>query len=108
MSEQVQNDQSTAILKELSDIKSALAVNSNETINIKQRVTELQVDVKEIKNDFINRREFNEQVQALKQQYDSQYKGLKEKVNLLQKIIYSVFGIIGVTVLAAILKSVIK
>jgi elongation factor P--beta-lysine ligase len=108
MSDQLANDQSTAILKELSDIKSALAVNSNETTNIKQRVTELQVDVKEIKNDFINRREFTEQVQALKLEYDEKFKTLKETVELLWKIIYSIFGVIGLTVLGAIIKLVIK
>ncbi len=91
------NDQSTAILKELSDIKSSLAVNTNETANIKQRVTELQVDVKDIKNDFINRREFNEQITAL-----------AGRVDFFQKIVYSVFSIVGIAILGAILKSVLK
>jgi len=96
MSDQAPNDQSTAILKELSDIKSSLAVNTDETANIKQRVTELQVDVKEIKNDFINRREFNEQIATL-----------SGRVDFFQKIVYSVFSVIGIAVLAAILRLVI-
>lgn len=54
------NYQSTAILKELSDIKSNLAVNSTETINIKATITEIKDDIKEIKNDAIPRREFND------------------------------------------------
>ncbi len=97
MSDQVVNDQSSAILKELSDIKSSLAVNTNETANIKQRVTELQVDVKEIKNEFVNRRELSEKL-----------KPLADKISLLQKIVYSVFSVIGLTVLGAILKLVLK
>lgn len=97
MSDQPLNDQSTAILKELSDIKSSLAVNTNETANIKQRVTELQVDVKEIKNDFINRREFNEQITAL-----------SGRVDFFQKIVYSVFSVIGLAIAGALLKLIIK
>ena len=97
MPDQIANDQSTAILKELSDIKASLAVNTNETGNIKQRVTELQVDVKEIKNDFVNRREFNEQLTAL-----------AKRVDFFQKIVYSVFSVIGLSILGAILRLIIK
>lgn len=59
------NNHNSTVLKELSDIKASLAVNTNETANIKQRVTELQVDIKEIKNEYINRREFNETITTL-------------------------------------------
>lgn len=39
----------SAILRELSDIKSSLSVNTNETSNIKASVTEIKADVKDLK-----------------------------------------------------------
>ncbi len=48
-------DNQSVLMRELSDIKASLAVNTNETANIKQRVTELQVDVKELKTDVAGR-----------------------------------------------------
>lgn len=41
-------DDHTTILKELSDIKASLAVNTNETSNIKTTVGEVKVSVKEV------------------------------------------------------------
>lgn len=52
---QLANYQSTAILKELSDIKANLAVNSNETKNIKESVTDLRADVKDLKLNVADR-----------------------------------------------------
>src|SRR5689334_11465800 len=97
MSDQSLNDQSTAILKELSDIKSSLAVNTNETANIKQRVTELQVDVKEIKNDYIVRREFNEQVA-----------NLRDDISFFKKIVYAGFSVMGLAIASAVFKLIFK
>ena len=48
------------ILKELSDIKSSLAVNTVETQNIKGVIVEIKEDVKDIKNDYMSRREYQE------------------------------------------------
>ena len=57
MSDQV-NIQSTEqsrdnIMKELSDIKSSLAVNTNETSNIKATVNEIKQTIKDIQNRYI-------------------------------------------------------
>ena len=71
--DQVANNQSTAILKELSDIKSSLAVNTTETANIKTTIGEIKGDIREIKADFVSRREFTDttkDVGALKKQMD--------------------------------------
>jgi hypothetical protein len=73
---QVSNYQSTAILKELSDIKSNLAINSTETNNIKSAIIEIKTDLREIKADFVTRREHNE---ILKDVSDS-----KKKVEKLE------------------------
>jgi hypothetical protein len=50
------------IMKELSDIKSSLAVNTNETANIKASIGEIKGDIKDIKDDSVNRREHTEVV----------------------------------------------
>lgn len=90
-------DQSVAILKELSDIKSALAVNTNETANIKQRVTELQVDVKEMKSDSVTPRELDEKLAAL-----------KEDISFFKKIVYSSLAFMAAAIATAIFKLIFK
>lgn len=53
-------DATATVLKELSDIKASLAVNTSETANIKGNITDIKTDMREIKNDFVNRRELND------------------------------------------------
>lgn len=73
MSDQINNNVDvSSVMKELFDIKSNLAVNSNETQNIKVLIAEIKTDIKIIKNDFVNRRELSEILS-----------GTKEKVDLL-------------------------
>lgn len=67
------NDQQSAILKELSDIKASLAVNTNETANIKQALSEMKLDIKEIKNDFASRRELTQGLETIRNQIPSGY-----------------------------------
>lgn len=86
MNETSQNQ--AAVLKELSDIKSSLAVNTNETANIKTSITEIKVDIKEIKNDFITRREMTDAVALI-----------SDQINPLKKIVY---GCVAVILLGAI------
>ena len=85
------------ILKELSDIKASLAVNTNETANIKASVAEIKSDMKEIKNDFVTRREFNE---ALKE--------VREQIKPLKKFLYGLISVVGVGIIGAVLKLIFK
>ncbi len=84
---QLSNPHSATILKELSDIKANLAVNSNETANIKQSISEIKVDVREIKDDSVTRREFSDAM-ILTQ-------NLQKDVSFLQKIAYGGLSILG-------------
>lgn len=77
-----------SVLKELSDIKASLAVNTSETSNIKANISEIKVDMKEIKNDFITRRE----LEGYKQEVTDQLDPLKK----------SVYGVISITAVAMI------
>ncbi len=88
MDSDIQSNSHTAtIMKELSDIKSSLAVNTNETANIKGRIGEIQSDVKEIKNDSVNRREFTETLSTIA--------SMQKDVQFLQKIAYGGLAILG-------------
>lgn len=98
--EQTQNNINNShvldIMKELSDIHTNLAINSNETQNIKATVNEIKVDVKAFKNDFISRLEFNEAIAIL-----------KEEINPLKKLLFGLLITVGITVLASLLKLVV-
>lgn len=50
----------TTILKELSDIKSSLAVNTSETSNIKATIGEIKSDVRDIKINSVTQEQHNE------------------------------------------------
>lgn len=86
------NNATNSILKELSDIKSNLAVNANETTNIRNSLGEMRVDIKEIKSDFVSRRESNEAFKEIKdtivaikkteEAQDLVIDGLKSKINI--------------------------
>ncbi len=85
--EQTTATHTSTILKELSDIKASLAVNTNETANIKASISEIKVDVKEIKNDTVNRREFTEVLATVA--------SLMKDVSFLQKVAYGGLAILG-------------
>lgn len=87
-----QNHSNITILKELSDIKTAQAVMGEKISNLDKTQIEIKSDIKEIKNDFINRREFDETIAGL-------------GVNLIKKDVDSLkefrWRLAGVTGLAA-------
>ncbi len=60
-------------------------------------ITEIKTDIKEIKSDYIIRREFNEAL-----------KDIRLQLAFFQKIVYSVFAVMGLTVLGALFKLIIK
>ncbi len=97
MNDNSQNTDSSAILKELSDIKSSLAVNTNETANIKSSISEIKSDMKDIKNDFITRREMTESMTLL-----------REEVGPLKKIVYGCVGFVLIGFISAALVLVYK
>lgn len=94
--ERKQNDNQSVLLKELSDIKSSLAVNTSETANIKGSITEIKTDIREIKADFVNRREFNDGLGAI-----------RSELNPLKKIIYGLVSVILIAVIGAIVQLVL-
>ena len=49
------NNHQSILMRELSDIKAALAVNTNETANIKLNLAELKTDIKDLKLNVADR-----------------------------------------------------
>lgn len=94
--EQVSNYQSTAILKELSDIKSSLAINTTETANIKQNISEIKNDMRDIKNAFVTQIEFKAEITKI-----------KEELSPLKKFVYGLVTAVILSVLGAVLRLVI-
>lgn len=78
--------QASAILKELSDIKATLAVNTTETVNIKGTISEIKADIKEIKTSGISRPEFNSALEVIRKQipdetdHEDRIRALENKV----------------------------
>ncbi len=86
-----------SILLGIGEIKANLAVNTAETKNIQKDIDEVKNDIKEIKKDFVSRREFNEGLAAV-----------RDEISPLRKFVYWTIGGFGLAVLAAIANLVIK
>lgn len=63
------NSESLVILKELAEMGKILAVIDNRIKTVENIQIEVKSDIKEIKNDFVNRREFNEAMKAMKEDF---------------------------------------
>jgi hypothetical protein len=92
-----QENTSHSLFKELSDIKASMAVNTAETQNIKTSIIEIRNDIKEIKDDFVNRREFTEGLTAV-----------REEITPLKKVVYGIIGLIVTGVIVGLLKLIIN
>jgi len=105
---QTENYQSTAILKELSDIKSNLAVNSSETLNIKNTIVEIKGDIRDIKSDFVTRREFNDAIKTIRE--GSPDHDFENRLRMLEKFRWQFAGGISILTIVAdyILYNVLK
>ena len=107
--QQGQQSQGTgAILKELSDIKASLAVNTNETANIKANISEIKGDIKDIKLESVGRREFNDAMGTLRSEIAAAKLALQEQVDPLRRFIYGIIAIVGATLIPSIINIVSK
>lgn len=102
-----QRDQG-AILKELSDIKASLAVNTSETANIKQNIQEIKTDIKEIKSDFVSRREFNEKTKDVEEKLDIRFAVNEGSIKKTTTLIYWIGAILGAATLTSIVPKFIS
>jgi uncharacterized coiled-coil DUF342 family protein len=98
----------SAVLKELSDIKSSLAVNTNETANIKGSISEIKSDIKDIKADVVTRREFNDTVNTLRKESGEAVTDIRKSLSDAKKLMWGAISAVGIVLLNAILKLVIK
>lgn len=84
MSDEIKQEHpSVVIMKELSDIKTNLAVNTNETGNIKASLGKIEASVNQIQAEFVSRREFNDRMTTV-----------EEQISPLKKVVYGGVAII--------------
>ena len=98
MNEETQTSNiSNTILKELSDIKVSMAVNTNDTANIKSAMGEIRVDIKEIKNDFVSRREFTDALLEV-----------RNEIHPIRKLLWLIGSTVVIALIGSILRIIIK
>lgn len=107
MTETAQSTNQSTILKELSDIKTSLAVNTNETANIKIAVVEIKTAVNEMKGDYISRREFSDKTKELDEKCVARFTVGEGRTADLYRIVYWVIGVFALAFLGALIKLVI-
>lgn len=83
-----QDHNTTAILKELGDIKVAVAVGNTKQIGIEGNITEIKGDIKDIKATSLARTEFND---AMKLR-DEEAKGYYKKTDVLWNWRWMIIG----------------
>lgn len=91
-----QDHPSVVIMKELSDIKTNLAVNTNETANMKVSLSKIETSVNAIQADFVSRREFNDRLTVV-----------EEQISPLRKILYATLATFGLGIVGALLKLIL-
>ena len=79
-----------SIMRELGDLKSKIDVQGAETQNIKTAINEIKIDVKEIKSDYPNRREFNEAIRTLKEENPA--KDFEDRLRMLERFRWILVG----------------
>lgn len=92
-----QEHASVIIMKELSEIRTNLAVNTNETQNIKSTITEVKTSVSQIQQDFVSRREFNDRSSTI-----------EEQISPLKKIVYGCVALVLTGFVSSILLLIYK
>lgn len=85
------------VLKDLSDIKTNLAINTNETQNIKITLLKVENSVTQIQSDFISRREFNDRISTV-----------EEQISPLKKVVYGCIALILVGFVSGLLVLIYK
>jgi len=93
--------QNNVVLRELSDIKSSLAVSTNEILNLKSTLNELKQSNREISSGYISRREFQDALQALRNEIPSS-KGIDDLKAFMWKL---TGGLVVISILIPIIIS---
>lgn len=93
------------IMKELSDIKMNLAVNTAETQNIKSTISEMKVDIHEIKSLYVTHSEYDTFSKITTKTLGEQSKLITRLNNLVS---YAIGGVIVVNILLGLYVAYVK
>lgn len=89
------NAQNIVILKELTDMGKLLAVIDNRIKNVENTQIEAKLDIREIKNDFVNRREFNEAMKTIQDDSIPSVKSINDHETRIRAMEAKVWKFIG-------------
>ena len=106
--DKITSEHTATILKELSDIKTSLAVNTNETANIKGTVSKIETTVNAIQNDFVSRREFGVALKELAERTTSQFQTSNDKISFLNKALWGVVTTVFLSIAVLFFKLIFK
>lgn len=88
-------------------------ITTNEVLStkldyIQKDITTIKGDIREIKSDFITRREHETSVKDLDSRYQIQISDINNKVSFLNKVLYSLVGLLVTATIGAVLKLIYK
>lgn len=75
---------------------------------IQKDISTIKADVKEIKADFISRREFETQMKDIDAKFTAAIKVNEDKTVFISRIVYSVISVLAMATLTAIIKGIYK
>lgn len=75
---------------------------------IQQDIKVIKSDVKEMKSEYITRREFEEKSKENKDAVDVQFDTINEKVSLLNRVLYWVIGVLALAAATSFFKLIFK
>jgi hypothetical protein len=92
--------------KNNNDINFALIQQGLE--HIKERVDDMSTTMNEIKANFVARKEMDSRIESLRSELLAKISLLEERIKPMKAILYGAAGLVGVTILTAIIQSIIK
>lgn len=92
-------------MAELSPTNAALEVKLD---YIQRDISVIKTDIKEIKNDYVSRREFDNKITEVQNSFNERMTEITDKVTLLNKVLYGIVGLLGTTAIISLFKLIIK
>lgn len=86
----------------------AAALVGSDISYIKKDLGEIKADIREIKDDYVTHREFSDSITQIKTTFAENIAAIKVSIDPLKKIMYAVAAAIGLALLAAVLKLVLR
>ncbi len=98
----------TAAAEVASSAAQAAALVGSDISYIKKDLGEIKANIREIKDDYVTHREFTESILQIKTTFAENIATVKASIDPIKKVLYLVASTIGLAILVAALKLVIR